>query len=172
MSVVLLGFWRRLHCTSLVWQRGILQTGPSSRRYLYALGLMESLWPAFTHLCAGLHLSQCRVPASPCLVQQQWTNSSTYHMLDPAPSVEFQKASPRFIPHVLESGFEPRASASGSVFLSAAELYWFHPQGCSALLANPQGQVCGRSFQQLVLRCPERAPVGQGRPRPGVGMGS
>ena len=93
-------------------------------------------------------------------------------MLDPAPNVEFQKASPRFIPHVLESGFEPRASASGSVFLSAAELYWFRPQGCSALLANPQGQVCGRSFQQLVLRCPERAPVGQGRPRPGVGMGS
>lgn len=86
---------------------------------------------------------------------------------------------------MLESGFEPRASASGSVFLSAAELYWFHLLD-TALLAwaadqwvlsleaagSPQGQVCGRSFQQLVWRCPESAPVGQGRPRPGVGMRS
>lgn len=140
---------------------------------------MESPWPAFTHLRAGLHLSQYRVPARPCLVQQQWTNSSAYHMLGPVPSV-VSEGSPTITPHVLESAFEPRASASGSVFLSAAELYWFHPQGCSALLAwaadgwllsleaagNPQGQVCGRSFQQLVLRCPESAPVDQGHPRP------
>lgn len=60
----------------------------------------------------------------------------------------------------------PRASASGSVFLSAAELYWFCPLGhslaglgCRSVGAGPggswkpQGQVCCRSFQQLVWRC-------------------
>ena len=78
-------------------QWGILHTGLFSQRYMCALRLLEFLWPAFTHMRAGLHLSQYRVPASPCLVQQQWANSSTYRMLDTVPRVEFQKAPPE--PH-------------------------------------------------------------------------
>lgn len=65
-------------------------------------------------------------------------------------------------------------SCTGSVLLDTALLAWAADQWVLGLEAagSPQGQVCGRSFQQLVWRCPESAPVGQGSPRPGVGMRS
>lgn len=169
----------------LLEKRGILQTGLSTRRYLCALERMESLWPAFTHLRAGLHLSQYRVLASPCLFQQQWTNSSIYRMLDTVPSVEFQKApleshcmcwsldlNPGHLLLALCSS--QLLSCTGSVLLDTALLAWAADQWVLGLEAagSPQGQVCGRSFQQLVWRCPDSAPVGQGSPRPGVGMRS
>lgn len=125
------------------------------------------------------------LPTCPCLFQQQWTNSSIYRMLDTVPSVEFQKApleshcmcwsldlNPGHLLLALCSS--QLLSCTGSVLLDTALLAWAADQWVLSLEAagSPQGRVCGRSFQQLVWRCPESAPVGQGRPRPGVGMRS